>query len=160
MKKTEAQLALAKEQIKLQLKELEGKDAERVKAEQAAYDVGMTKTAQSLIAQLWDVTQAFWLEMWGGTLNAAGVDASSGLKGTSSVYYPSTFRIAPNSTPPMASSTPAPSKLQSLAVSSFEPSVEKEKQGLTQVVELEAKEAEASSQPKGKGKEKEKKAVE
>lgn len=160
MKKTEAQLALAKEQIKLQLKELEGKDAERVKAEQAAYDVGMTKTAQSLIAQLWDVTQAFWLEMWGETLNAAGVDASSGLKGPSSVYYPSTLRIAPNSTPPMASSTPAPLKLQSLAVSSFEPSVEKEKQGLTQVVELEAKEAEASAQPKGKGKEKEKKAVE
>lgn len=50
MKKTEAQLALAKEQIKLQLKELEGKDAERVKAEHATYDVGMTKTAQSLIA--------------------------------------------------------------------------------------------------------------
>lgn len=100
--------------------------------------------------------------MWGETLNAAGVDASSGLKGPSSVYYPSTLRIAPISTPPppMPSSTPAPSKLQYLVVSFFEPSVEKEKQGLTQVVELEAKEAEASAQPKGKGKEKEKKAVE
>jgi len=55
LKKIEMQLASAKEQIKLQQKELKGKDVEKAKAEQAMYDVGMTKTAQSLIAQLRDV---------------------------------------------------------------------------------------------------------
>ena len=57
------QLASAKEQIKLQQKELKGKDAEKAKAEQAMYDAGMTKTAQSLIAQLRDVAWALCLEV-------------------------------------------------------------------------------------------------
>ena len=58
LKKTETQLALAKEQIKLQLKDLEGKEAKKAKAEQAAYDAGITKPTQSLTAQLRDVAQA------------------------------------------------------------------------------------------------------
>ena len=45
------------------MKELEGKDAEKAKAKQAAYDAGMTKTAQSLTAQLWDVARAFCLKV-------------------------------------------------------------------------------------------------
>ena len=45
MKKYEKQLALAKEQVKLQVKELERKDIERQKAEQVAYNAGMIKTA-------------------------------------------------------------------------------------------------------------------
>ena len=57
------QLASAKEQIKLQQKELKGKDAEKAKAKQAMYDVGMTKTAQSLITQLRDVAWALCLEV-------------------------------------------------------------------------------------------------
>jgi len=45
LKKTETHLPLAKKQIKLEIKELEGKDVEKAKAEQAAYDASMTKTA-------------------------------------------------------------------------------------------------------------------
>lgn len=52
LKKVETQLALAIEKTKQQQKQLEEKDAERIKAEQAAYDAGMTKTAQSLATQL------------------------------------------------------------------------------------------------------------
>lgn len=48
LKKTDEQLSLVKVQIKLQVKELGNKDAKREKAEQAKYDAGMTKTAQSL----------------------------------------------------------------------------------------------------------------
>ena len=44
------QLALAMEKIKQQHKWLEDKDAEKAKAKQVAYDVGMTKTSQSLSA--------------------------------------------------------------------------------------------------------------
>ena len=36
--------------VKPQQKQLEVKDAEKAKAEQAAYDAGMTKTTQSLTA--------------------------------------------------------------------------------------------------------------
>lgn len=50
LKKAKMQLALAIEQTKLQQNQLEGKDAKKAKAEQAAYDVGMTKIAQSLTA--------------------------------------------------------------------------------------------------------------
>lgn len=50
MKKTEMQLASAKEQIKLQQKELEGKDAKKAKTKQATYDASMTKTTQCVTA--------------------------------------------------------------------------------------------------------------
>ena len=50
LKKTEMQLASAKEQIKLQQKELEGKDAKKAKTKQATYDASMTKTTQCVTA--------------------------------------------------------------------------------------------------------------
>ena len=46
-------------------KQLEAKEAEKAQAEQAAYDAGMTKAVESLIAQLRDVACAFCLEFWG-----------------------------------------------------------------------------------------------
>ena len=88
LKKTEMQLASAKEQIKLQQKELEGKYSKKAKAEQAAYDDGMTKTAQSLIAQLRDVAWAFYLEFWGKALNATGVGVDSDLEGPTKFTIP------------------------------------------------------------------------
>ena len=63
LKKFETQLALAMEKTKQQQKQLEDKDAEKAKAEQAAYDARKTKTAQSLTAQLKDVAQAFCVEV-------------------------------------------------------------------------------------------------
>ena len=63
LKKSETQLALAMEKTKQQQKQLEDKDAEKAKAEQATYDARKTKTAQSLIAQLKDVAQAFCVEV-------------------------------------------------------------------------------------------------
>ena len=51
------------EKTKQQQKQLEDKDVEKAKAEQAAYDARKTKTAQSLIAQLKDVAQAFCVEV-------------------------------------------------------------------------------------------------
>ena len=46
LKKVETQLALAIEKTKQQQKQLEAKDTEKAKAEQAAYDAGLTKTAR------------------------------------------------------------------------------------------------------------------
>lgn len=74
------QLASTKEQIKLLQKDIGGKDVEKAKAEQVAYDAGMTKTAKSLTA-LRDVAQAFCLIVWGEALNVAGVSADLNLKG-------------------------------------------------------------------------------
>ena len=50
-------------ELKQLQKQLEAKDAEKAKAEQAAYDAGMTKTTESLTAQLRDVVRAFCLEV-------------------------------------------------------------------------------------------------
>lgn len=63
LKKSKTQLALAMEKTKQQRKQLEDKDAEKAKAEQAAYDAGITKTSQSLTAQLRDVARAFCTEV-------------------------------------------------------------------------------------------------
>lgn len=49
------QLALAMEKTKQEKKQLKDKDVEKAKAEHAAFDVSMTKTTQSLTAQLRDV---------------------------------------------------------------------------------------------------------
>ena len=56
-------MALAIKQTKLQQKQLEGKDAEKAKAKHAAYDANITKTTQSLTAQLSDIGRAFCLEV-------------------------------------------------------------------------------------------------
>ena len=86
LKKRKTQLALANEQIRRQQKQLKGKDVERAKAKQMAYDDGMTKTAQSLTAQLRDVARAFCLEVQGEALNAVGVDTDAELRGSDKVY--------------------------------------------------------------------------
>ena len=101
------QLDLASKQIKLQQKQLKGKDAEKAKAEQATCDAGMTKTTQILTAQLRDVAQDFCLEVWGEAVNAAEVNADSDLRGTDKVQYPLALRITPSS----ASLPPDPSYL-------------------------------------------------
>ena len=90
------QLALAIKQTKLQQKQLEGKDVEKVKVEQVVYDAGTTKIAPNLIAQLKDVAQAFCLEVQGEALTVAEVNANSDLRGTDKVYYPLAHCITPN----------------------------------------------------------------
>ena len=152
------QLASAKEQIKLQQKELKGKDAEKAKAKQAMYDVGMTKTAQSLITQLRDVAWALCLEVQGEALNAAGVGADSDLRGTDKVYYPPALRVAPSSAlpPPDLSSTSLIPKSTIAPISVPFAKKEKEKQTPTPVMELESKEVAEVEQLKKKKKEKEK----
>lgn len=52
-------------ELKQLQKQLKVKDVEKAKVEQADYDSGMTKTAQSLTSQLRDVARAFCLEVWG-----------------------------------------------------------------------------------------------
>ena len=93
LKKSETQLALAMEKTKQQQKLLEDKDAERAKAEQAAYDAGMTKTTQSLTTQLRDVARTFCVEVQSKALNIARVEADSDLRGANKVYYPSALRL-------------------------------------------------------------------
>lgn len=78
-KKAQNRLALTIVELKQTKKQLEAKDQEKGDAEQATYDAGMKKTAESLIAQLRDVAWAFCLEVWGQALDAAGVSTESEL---------------------------------------------------------------------------------
>lgn len=75
-------------------KQLETKDAKKAKAEQVAYDAGMTKTAESLTAQLKVVARAFCLEVWGQALNVARISTASELRAPNKVYYPLALRLA------------------------------------------------------------------
>lgn len=152
LRKTDEQFTSAQEQVKLQLKELEAKDAEKAKAEQAAYDVRMTKTTQSLAAQLRDIARAFCLEVWGEALNVTRVNANSELRGPSNIYYLPALHVAPSPSPPMFDST-----LPSSVPPPSDPFIKKERIEAKQMVELESVEAKVEERPKGKGNGKEKK---
>ena len=91
---------------------MEAKEAEKAEAEQVAYDVGMTKAAKSLTAQLRDVAHAFCLEVWGQALNVAGVCTELELRAPDKVYYPPALRLAPTLLQPPTDPSPAlPSSL-------------------------------------------------
>nr|POE50398.1 hypothetical protein CFP56_35571 [Quercus suber] len=83
---------LPKKKIELQRKELEGREAELSKAEQAAYKLGQKETSASLTLQIRDLGHGFYLKVWIEALNATGVDSSSDLKDPSKIIYPSTLR--------------------------------------------------------------------
>ena len=155
------QLAFAIEQTKLQQKQLEGKDVEKVKVEQVVYDAGTTKIAPNLIAQLKDVARAFCLEVQGEALTVAEVNANSDLRGTDKVYYPLEHRIAPNFALPPHYPSSTSSAPKSTTTPTFVPFArkEKEQQTSTLVVELEPKEVVEVEQLKKKKKEKEKEVV-
>ena len=147
------------EKTKQQQKQLEDKDCERAKAEQAAYNAGMTKTTQSLTAQLRDVAWTFCAEVWSEALNTAGVMADSDLRGANKVYYPLALCLTPSiaSPPPNPSSTS--STPQSTITSATKPAsrIDKEQPNSTPVVELEFEEVAEVEQLNRKKKDKEKK---
>lgn len=156
---TKTQLALAIEQTKFHHKQHEGKDAKKGKAEQVTYDAGMTKIAQSLVAQLKDVSRAFCLEVWGEAFNAARVDVESDLRGADTVYYPLALRIALSSALPPPNPSSASSAPNSTITSTITPifrKKKKEQQTPTPVVELEPEEVVEVEQLKWKKKDKEK----
>ena len=95
-------------ELKQTKKQLEAQEAKKAQAEQATYDVSMTKVAESLTAQLRDVARAFCLEVWGQALNAAGVSTESEFWAPSQVYYPLAPRLAPTLLQPLADPSSAP----------------------------------------------------
>ena len=140
-------------------KQLETKDAEKAKAEQAAYDTGMTKTAESLTTQLRDIARAFCLEVWGQALIAVGVNTELKLKAPNRVYCLPALRLAPSPSQPSTDPGLAPtsSSEQPTATPPATPAKEKEKEHLapTNVVNMETEEVVEVAQLKRKKKEKE-----
>lgn len=116
-------------ELKQLQKQLEAKDAEKAKAEQVAYDVGMTKMAESLTTQLKDVARAFCLEVWGQTLTAAGVRVELELRASDRVYYPPALCLALSSSQPSSdpSSAPTSSSAQPASTPSAASAKHKEK---------------------------------
>ena len=96
-RKAENKIVVTVVELKQTKKKLDDKAAEMAQAEQAAYDMGMTKTAESLTVQLRDVARAFCLEVWGQALNAVGVSTESELRAPDKFYYPPALRLAPTS---------------------------------------------------------------
>ena len=147
-------------QLQKQLqKQLEAKDAKKAKAEQVAYDAGMTKTAESLIAQLRDVARAFYLEVWGQALNAARISIESELRAPDKVYYPPALCLALSPSQPSTDPSQAPTSFsaQPATTPSATPAKDKEKEQPTptNVVDVEAEEIAEVAQLKRKKKEKE-----
>jgi len=86
LRRAEEQLAIAHEQFEAQKKELEKKE-------------------EVLEAQVTGVYQDYCLQVWTEALNLAGVGASSDLRKTENIFYPSALRIA---APPASQATTVP----------------------------------------------------
>lgn len=109
---------------------MEEKDVEKAKAQQTAYDAGMTKAVDSLTTQFRDVARAFCLEVWGQALNEAGVSTESEIRAPNKVYYPPALHLAPTPPQPPAdpSSGPVSSSDQLASTPSVTPAKGKEKE--------------------------------
>jgi len=88
--KVKEQLATTREQIEAQKKELEKKEEAATWAEQNGYDIEVKETENILRAQ---VTGVCCLQVWIEALNLARVSASSDLRKTENIFYPSALRI-------------------------------------------------------------------
>lgn len=147
------------EKTKQQQKKLEDKDAKKAKVKQAAYDADMTKTAQSLAAQLRDVAWAFCAEVWSETLNIAQVDAAFDLREVDKVHYPPVPCVVASITPspPNPSSTSSAPNSTTTATTMPAPRKDKEHPTLSSIVELESEDVAEVEQlkKKKKGNEKE-----
>ena len=130
------------------------------KAEQAAYDASMTKTAQNLTAQLRDVARAFCLEVWGEALNAAGVSIELELRALDKVYYPPALCLTPSLTQPSVNPSSAAASAQSTTTSVATLMAEKQQDQAppVYVVDVDSKEAAEVRQLKRKKNEKKKEA--
>lgn len=117
----------------------------------------MTKTAQSLIAQLRDIARAFCLDVWGEALNTAGVSTKLELRAPDRVYYPPTLRLAPN--PPQPSnvlglaSAPTSTSVQPTTILAAKPTTEtkQDQPPPTIVVDVESKDV-VEEEEEGEGK--------
>ena len=127
--------------FKQQQKQLEAKEAEKAKAEQAAYNASKTKTTRSLTTQLQDVAQAFCLEVWGQALTSTKVSTELELRAPNKVYYPPVLHLAPSLTQPQANPSSASTSVQPTTAPTATPATKKgqDQPPPTDVVEVESK---------------------
>lgn len=97
----------------------------------------MTKTAESLTAQLRDIAWAFCLEVWDQALIAVGVSTKSELRAPDRVYYLFALNLAPSSSQPTSSSAQLASTLSAAPVKDKE----KEQPPPTKMVDVKTEEA-------------------
>lgn len=79
-------MAIAREQIEAQKKELEKKAEAIAQAKQSGYDTGVKETKDTLKAQVMGVYQGYCQQVWTKALNLARVEASSDLKKVENVF--------------------------------------------------------------------------
>ena len=87
-------MAIARETIDSQEKELKKKVEDIAQAKQAGYDVRVKETEDALRAQVTKVYQGYCLQVWTEALNLAGVDASSELRKIENIFYPPALQKA------------------------------------------------------------------
>lgn len=81
-------MAIARETIDSQEKELKKKVEDIAQAKQAGYDVGVKETEDALRAQVTEVCRGYSLQVQTEALNLARMDASSELRKTQNIFYP------------------------------------------------------------------------
>ena len=98
-RQTEADLATARDQVKILSKKLEEVEKAKDQAEQNGYEVRVENTKKALKAEVSKVCRYYYLQVWNEALNQARVEASSAFRRAESVYYPLAIQVSGSSSP-------------------------------------------------------------
>ena len=85
---TEADLASARDQLKILSKKLEEVEKAKDQAEQDEYEVVVAETEEALRVEVSEVCRYYYLHVWNEALNQAGVEALSAFRRAKILYYP------------------------------------------------------------------------
>ena len=82
------------EKARVEVEEAKAKaEKERDEADQHGYDVGVAETEDALRAEVLAVCRAYSTQTWEEALNRAGIDASSELRKSENIIFPSALQI-------------------------------------------------------------------
>ena len=87
---TKADLASARDQVKILSKKLEEVGKAEDQAEQDGYEVVVAETEEALRVEVSEVCRYYYLHVWNEALNQAGVEAFFALRRAEILYYPPT----------------------------------------------------------------------
>lgn len=106
------QLAISREQIEAQKKELKKKEEALAQADQSRYNIGVKETEDALKAQVIGVCHRYCLQVWIEALNMARVEPSLDLRKIENIFYPPVLRITTQPAAQAFTTLEAPSTAQ------------------------------------------------
>lgn len=148
LRKVEKQLAIAKEQIDAQKKELEKSEEVAARAQHNGYDIGVKEIENALRAQVTGLCRGYYLQVWTEALNLAGVGTSSDLRKTENIFYPPALHITAQPSSQAIIAPKAPELAHPIDASTFKATLKTSKEPSRESAKGKEKEATKDKVPK------------